>query len=477
MSTPFSSIGNHPFIAPLGPPQGGPPQGMPGLFTLGNLPHNMPGPQTGGDLAEPWLGGSGGDVGMVMHLPQDFPELPEDDDGLPAQRGMKRSHEGDGYSNTPGSDIAEGPRRKRPSLDKSGEFGSANADAELRWAMHASLASSRGEPSKARPVTEALCDKVARPKWDTPLNGKSISRKDGDGQAQDLRHVVAYETMQSAVHAVLRAASTDQENYDTLEELATVMDQVPTGKDPGQRALGIAKNLNNLLFTCKGNFFLGDALENQRAGSSTAALHHTEERRLTALATAKDVSGIADVLGEAAGSLSGPILDHALEAFHLEPLGSRPAPQPGENPKTVEKQYDASKAAAQSALASSILESLEPLLAQYRAATDPEQQFIMLTLVKNEVAEIIEGLADSTGYDASRTAHAELLEKQKGLPEAFALFRTAERTGDPKTLVQAVQIMKALDDAARDMAPEVLARKNGTAMKPSFGPLYQQPNQ
>jgi len=188
---------------------------------------------------------------------------------------------------------------------------------------------------------------------------------------------------------------------------------------------------------------------------------------------ATDERGIAAVLGQATKSLSGPVLDTTLQAYGLTALGPRPAAKPGEDPKQVDKAYDAAKKTAQEQLADRMLTSL-PLLAFYQAETDGTSKGIYLTLLKSDVGDLIEGLADSTAYDVSRTAHAGLGDKQKSLNVAFGLFRAAERTGNVDSLVEAVTIMKKIDTDARDMAPEVPTRKGAKTLKPSFESLYRQ---
>ena len=473
MSSHFPSI-SQPFIAPLSPSQGGLPQGVPSLFTPGTLPHDMPGTQLGGDLVDPGLTASTTVFHMALVVPDGFPLVPTGDGTAPVAQGTKRARDGEGY--TPPSEYST-PKGPRMSLSGSTVRASSSpmtGDAALQWALRESLDATKATASPARPKTEALCGQMERPKWDAPLKGKAIARKDGEGHAQDLRHVVAYETMQSSVQAVLRISKTDSQNYETLDRLASAMgDGVPAIKDDHLRGLTTAAKLNDFLFVCKGNFFLGDALENQRAGSSTAALHHTESRRVLEVNAATDERGIAAVLGQATKSLSGPVLDTTLQAYGLPALGPRPAAKPGEDPKQVDKAYDAAKKTAQETLADRMLTSL-PLLAFYQAETDATSKGIYLTLLKSDVGDLIEGLADSTAYDVSRTAHAGLGDKQKSLNVAFGLFRAAERTGNVDSLVEAVTIMKKIDTDARDMAPEVPTRKGAKTLKPSFESLYQQ---
>lgn len=475
MSSHFPSI-SQPFIAPLSPSQGGLPQGVPSLFTPGTLPHDMPGTQLGGDLADPGLTASTTVFHMALVVPDGFPPLPTDDGAAPTAstaQGTKRARGDEG-----GDPTTEASTKKALLMSSSGSAVKASTDpmsssAALQWALRESLDATRATPLRDKPKTEELCGRLERPRWDTPLTGRVISRKDGEGHAQDLRHVVAYETMQSSVQAVLRISKTDQQNYATLDRLADAMGDVSPIKDDHQRGLATAGKLNNFLFVCKGNFFLGDALENQRAGSSTAALHHTEDQRLQQLSSATGEAGITAVLRQATGSLSGPILDTTLQAYGLPAAGPRPEPKSGEDPKLVEKTYDTAKKALQEELATRILASL-PTLDAYQAATDPTRKESCFTLLKSDVAHLIEGLADSTAYDVSRTAHTDLSEKQKALNMAFGMFRAAERTGSADELVQAVKIMKSIDDAARELAPEVSARKGSTATKLSFGPLYEQ---
>ena len=473
MSSHFPSIGQ-PFIAPLSPSQGGLPQGVPSLFTPGTLPHDMPGTQLGGDLADPGSTASTTVFHMALVVPDGFPPLPTGDGAAPTVQGSKRARADVGSEPT-----TEASTKKALLMSSSGSAVKASTDpmsssAALQWALRESLDATRATPLRDKPKTEELCRQLERPRWDTPLTGRSIARKDSEGHAQDLRHVVAYETMQSSVQAVLRISKTDQQNYATLDRLADAMGNTSPIKDDHQRGLATAGKLNNFLFVCKGNFFLGDALENQRAGSSTAALHHTEDQRLQQLSSATGEAGITAVLRQATGSLSGPILDTTLQAYGLPAAGPRPEPKPGEDPTQVEKTYETAKKTLQGELATRMLASL-PTFDSYQAETDPTHKESRLILLKSDVAHLIEGLADSTAYDVSRTAHTDLSEKQKALNVAFGLFRAAERTGSADELVQAVKIMKSLDDAARSMAPEVPARKGGTAMKSSFGPLFEQP--
>jgi hypothetical protein len=276
-----------------------------------------------------------------------------------------------------------------------------------------------------------LSSAVVRPKqWDADLGGKAIARKDGDVPL-DVRHVISYETMQKAFKSVIEKTGDEDALDDLMAKLATTLER--HGKDGSEAPSSVVGNVNKALFNCRGNFFTGEARTNQRAGSTTAALARTLEKRSDLVFAAKTLPEVEAVVVQVVGSFSNPIFTSLANAFGVHAGAGAGA---GEIPSNKETIAQVAAAIVKSVSAHGKLKG--PDLSD--TGDSDVHEF------KMAVINAFESFVDSTGADVSQARDTDLAREQRDLTKIMELFRGAEQSGRPEVFLRAVENMLALED-------------------------------
>lgn len=288
----------------------------------------------------------------------------------------------------------------------------------------------------------ALCKLIDRTSWASELNGQHIPRK-ANGVDVDLRHIIAYETMQKALKSVLEASSTASGLDGGLRSLAPRLldaNAVAALHNPltADERTRLVEALNKALFNCRANFFIGDAMMNRRLGSATGAFGKTEEARTELLAQSQTSRALDVTLLKAVNSLAHEAYDSTFHAFESTPTSSRATKTKPNN----------------ELLAQGIRKSspFAPVLERIDRSTEPALWKRTFEAVRRDAIDALESLRDSTGFDVSQAADPGLLALHRQLAPLFTQFRTAERTGAMADFVTAANAMMALETQTQALA-------------------------